>query len=403
MSIRFQEFVRKFGFGFTVLTGGLVLNGCLVDAQLSTGDSDAGKANGNGNSTPEADSKDAAGAGTTGGSESGDNQAVQCDTVNGGTCLADVPFGWDGPIQPQRAKTVDALAPCKQPANTFSGHGHRADEIPDSASNVFVDSAEALPASCTNEGCGVELDTGGCTPMAFVIRKLDSKDPKKCGEALPDFPPPYLQATCLKIDPERLTSPDHAVGAIPAQPMISEASCTPTGESTANVEPPVFDNFYRICAGEEEKTAACPAGQACTSFRNRENLGRMSMGCVYKKGDVACPAGPYKDIRLVLFGDSEDGRGCTGCQVSHQKGKLECKYGIRLAKNDLGETCEGSEPVQAEDICLTKDDLLGPNGPYSAFGEYLRVEYSGKCESKPSEPEGEFKLASPITLCCSEF
>lgn len=399
-----QGIFRKVGFYLNFAVAGVVLNACLVDTQFSSGPANGEKNSGTtsgSNSGSSVSSTDANGG--TGGVEPGEQQQLQCETINGGTCLGEVPFGWGGPIQPQRAKSVDGLAPCKQSSRMFTGRRSAAEAFPDAAKNVFVDRVQAAPASCSSDGCGVDLQTGGCTPMAFVIRRLETESPRKCGEVLPDFSPPFLGASCLQLDPAHLTESGHAIGAIPAQPLLSEASCTATGTSVAEVPVPVFDNFYRICDGEEESTGLCPVGQTCTSFRNRENLGRMSMGCVFKKGDVACPVGPYQSIRLVLFGEAQDDRGCTECQVVHDKGKLECKYGFRVAKNDPGQKCQNSEPVQAEDVCITKDDLLGPNGPYSAFGEYLRVEYSGKCEPKVSEPQGDLKLASPVTLCCSEF
>lgn len=402
---RFSDFPRgvlqSFGFCFSTATFALTGSACLVDAQLSTGSPDTKSGEQTSEPSQAENSPSVGDNAETTGTEPGN--ARVCEAIDGGTCLGDVPFGWNGPVQPQRAKSVDGLAPCKQSAHAFSGPAKRAGVGPNASENVFVDSASASPARCSNEGCGIELETGGCTPMAFVIRRLETESPRKCGEVLPDFPPPFLGPKCQQIDPGRLTAPDHAVGAIPAQPMLSEASCRATGESSSEVEEPVFDSFYRICAGEDEPSASCPSGEACTSFRNRENLGRMSMGCVFKEGDVACPAGAYEDIRVVLFGEAEDDRGCTGCQVEHLKGKLECKYGMRVAKSDPSQTCENSESIRAEDVCITKSDLLGPDGPYSAFGEYLRVEYSGKCEPKPSLPVGEYKLASPVTLCCSEF
>lgn len=382
-------------------------SGCLVDAQIETtggsqknpdsGESDVG-------------TNEPGGSGGQGDAEQGPGgNLVECGTVPESMCVPHAPLGWRGPIQPQQADEPEKLLPCDAPPMVLGHNRASRDEeevqpgFPDMRSNLFVDRVEAGSAVCRG-GCESNLDIGQCFPMMYVIRELESTGPNKCGKPVGDFPAPGLMPTCEAIDPRWLTSPNHAIGAAPPKPHKGEALCEAKGTPKFDAPAPQFDGYYRLCQPKDESDSGmCPPGRACAKFKDLTQPGRMPMSCVYKPGDVNCPSGVYDDRRIVIYGSAEDERSCGECGVDHQKGELKCQYSIRLSKSDSSGTCEGAEQVLAEDICLTKEDLSGPNAPIAAFGEFLYPTYSGTCSAKELTPEGDVVLGNPVTLCCADF
>lgn len=393
------------------IAGIALSSGCLVDAQLNStnGGNSKSSAAKNGTSTSSSETKQ----GTTGGSEPAPG-GEDCGNLEETVCLQRVPIDWYGPIQPQRTSKLEDLTPCDSPGLKFDSVGNpskqiagdeaqtRPSALPDAGSNIFVDSMTGDPASCSSV-CTSRLDIGACAPMTFIMKKFDPAT-GKCGDMILDAPAPVIANTCEHLDPRWLPSNDMAIGAIPPQPMQGEAICEAGGDVTADVPPPKVGQYYRVCAGQEEYQGECPTGQVCTRFQNRDNRNRAAMGCIYRKGDVACPSGDYNGFRVLLYGDAVDERGCTECQVKHEKGTLDCHYDIKMAMNSPDANCDGGESTRSEDICLSQKDIANDaNGPAAVQGTYLELKYSGNCSAKEAEPQGEIKLGEPITLCCADF
>lgn len=386
------------------------LSGCLVDAQIDTssgGGAASGKTDGDGGG---ASSSTTSGTSSQTGEAGEQPEQLACETNSESLCIWNAPLGWRGPIQPQSAPDVSALGECQDGRAPFLGREENVQKIsfeenlafPSTVENRFVDRVSATDAQCAG-GCESKLEIGACAPMSFVIRHLESESPRSCGKIAPDQPMPELKASCTALDPNILSSDKFAVGAVPPQPFQGEAKCDPKGTPNFKKAAPDFGDYYRICLGKEVENRSCQPGKTCTSFADREEPGRMPMSCVYKPGDVQCPAGVYEDRRIVIYGKAEDDRSCGECEVEHKKGELGCAYGINHAKNDVSATCETATPIAAEDICVTKSDLLGPEGPWTFFGAYLSSTYTGTCTAKEPAPQGEVKLGEAMTLCCAEF
>lgn len=388
------------------LVAAVCLSGCLVDAQIDTPGGDQKKP------TPAGTEAGSVGEGQTTGADGTENGAAEggfeCGEAADSVCVPHAPLGWRGPIQPQQADEPQKLLPCDGPPLNFVVPGRWDSEtkapqgFPNPKANLFVDRVEADSAVCRG-GCEFNLDIGDCFPMNFVIRELESTGPNKCGKPLGDSPAPMLLPTCEKIDPRWLTSPNHAIGAAPPKPFKGEALCEPKGVPQFEVSDARFGEYYRLCQPEDNPNGDCPPGRTCSKFDDLSQPGRMPMSCVYKPGDVSCPSGVYNDRRIVIYGSAKDERGCGECEVEHQRGELVCQYSMRIAKGDSDGTCEGGEQVRAEDICLTKEDLSGPNSPIAALGEYLYPAYTGTCVAKELAPQGEVVLGDPMTLCCADF
>lgn len=395
-------------------SGMLLATGCLVDTTVNA--IGAGKATSSGSSAEETSGGDAAEESSTG-EKGGDASGVgqeQCGNLQDSVCLQRVPIDWYGPVQPQRSTRVEDLTACDGPGLQFdsparrnSNNGEPVDgaknfEGPDSSKNIFVDSLIGEPAACTSE-CSSELEIGYCAPMTFVMKKYDEAT-GKCGDKILDAPAPVIQNTCEHLDPRWLPTNDVAIGAIPPQPMQGEAVCSASGTVTTDVPVPKVGQYYRVCAGQEEYEGECKAGEVCTRFSDRDDRNRAPMGCIYRKGDVSCPSGAYNGFRVLLYGDAVDDRGCTECQVDHQKGELSCDYTMVLAANSPDKNCDAAVPTRAEDICLSQQDLaMDANGAAAVQGTYLELKYSGQCSSKDAEPTGKIELGEPLTLCCSDF
>lgn len=395
--------------------------GCLVDSTVG--------ANGSGASTSSslaegsaAGATDSASAGTgatsgASGSQDGVESGVQgkaCGDLKEAVCLQRVPVDWYGPIQPQRSTRLEDLTECEGPGVQFDSkpnfvapvdEGRSALQrslFPDASTNVFVDSMTGAPASCSSE-CTSELEIGTCAPMTFIMKKYDASS-GKCGDMILDVLAPVITNTCEHLDPRWLPSNDMAIGAIPPQPMQGEALCKAAGAVNENIPAPKAGQYYRVCAGQEEYERECPAGKVCTRFPDRDNRNRVAMGCIYKKGDVACPAGDYNGSRVLLYGGANDDRGCTECQVDHKKGTLDCYYDIKVAANSPDANCDEGFSARAEDICLTQQDLAADsNGAAAVQGTYLEIRYNGTCSAKAAEPKGVLELKEPVTLCCAGF
>lgn len=393
--------------------GALVLSlsgGCLVDTNFDPVDTGSSTDSNSGN---EVDSET-----TTAGTASNGTQSeaelepagVQCGTMKDSVCLQRVPIDWYGPIQPQRSSRFEDLTPCEAPGLQFDSAaagrvdygGSKSTQLPDANANIYVDSLKGAEATCTSQ-CTSELEIGTCAPMTFIMKKYDAAT-GKCGDMILDAMAPIIENTCEHQDPRWLPSNDIAIGAIPPQPLQGEAICKAAGSVTADVPPPEVGQYYRVCAGEEEYEGQCPAGQICTRFSERDSRNRVAMGCIYKKGDVACPTGAYNAFRVLLYGQAEDERGCSECQVEHKKGELRCDYDIKLAANTPDANCAGGVSTRAEDICLSQKDIaMDANGAAAVQGTYLELNYTGTCSAKASEPEGKIKLKEPVTLCCAGF
>lgn len=390
-------------------------SGCLVDATLNSSTS-AGKSTGSASkdNAPAPGSESEAGA--TDESAGGEPApgGEDCENLKESVCLERVPIDWYGPIQPQRTSNASDLTPCDGPGLQFdsfkktskrtdtTASDRRLSVLPDSELNIFVDGLTGEPASCTSE-CTSDLDIGHCAPMLYVLREFDSAS-GKCGDLILDAPAPAIPNVCEHLDPRWLPSSETAMGAVPPQPMQGEAICEPSGEVKTEVSPPKAGQYYRVCAGTEEYEAKCPTGEVCTRFPDRDKRNRAAMGCIYRKGDVACPSGDYNGFRVLLYGDAVDERGCSECQVEHQKGELSCHYDIRVDMNTPDANCDGGVSMRSEDICLSQADLAADaNGAAGVQGTYLELKYSGNCAAKDAEPQGDIKLGKPITLCCADF
>jgi hypothetical protein len=123
--------------------------------------------------------------------------------------------------------------------------------------------------------------------------------------------------------------------------------------------------------------------------------------CVYQRGDLACPAGPYRN-KSVYFTGVDDTRSCTACDCS----------------SPTATTCSGSMQLYTDQSCNADETTLStvlecsalapdPTPPSPPYMSLRSVRYTGTanadghCTANPSTPAGRVIPTDPITLCCT--
>lgn len=352
--------------------------------------------------TGDSTSKDPAGSKESGSAddsqESGDpGEADACENDEDRRCLAEVPAGWSGPVQPQSAATMDELADCageELQAGFQSGSAG-----PDASKNIYVAEAKAEKARCSS--CSVNLDLGSCGPASLQHRFVDPDQPSKCLKFDDESPKAELGAGCERLSGEGLSAGRVALGLRPGTSNRQEATCTLGPEPKHEIDPPSFPAFYRLCAAQPDPSS-CPEGESCFAFDQSQEAPREPKACIYKEGEAECPS-QYAQERLVLYGGFKDERSCSACKLEHQVGEIVCEHDVGLSARDRDLRCTQPRKVKGEDLCVTEEEFLGREAPWGITERDRRTSYTGSCGATDPSPEGDLHLQLAITVCCASF
>ena len=256
---------RAFAVIFAVCTSAC---SALLDWSDYTGGlGDAGAGDGGGaDGAPSDATTDAA----SDGSEAAPPSDVVIPCSGGGSCAANAPSNWMGPV----SLYVGAGAPpacAGGAASLFDGKG---DLI-------------APAATCTSCGCGAAT---GVSCAAPVLTGFEAPDCSSGGTTQ------TVSSSC--------GGPILATAVTVAAPQPT-GSCTPSG-GAATVMPPVWDTQARACAVSPSGT--CSGGELCVPAQ-----ASSPSVCIMQPGAaMACPT-TYPSGPQIFYTGLDDGRGCSAC------------------------------------------------------------------------------------------
>lgn len=337
--------------GFGVLATSVALTACTGDAFFT--DDGSGGAGAVGTGASSNGGSGAAGAGSgNGGEGTGGSLGEPCE--GGGVCVPEAPDGWMGPV-----------------AIVESGAG------PQPCSGDFPNKQETLVANPTSHDA--ECSACSCADpngQTCVFGVGSSYAAANCGG--PAIQLPALDDGCS----DAAGAGGFAAIEYPNGTLGQPGSCSPQGGGVSGL-PPGFDNHVTLCAPSGAGAACGMSGNTCLPVP--ESPFAMTF-CIYKPGEVECPAQTYRNEQVLNVG--QDTRGCSDCDCGTPSGP-----------------CVGTIGVFTSPTC---DDGLvasGPTGdclPASVTDggiKFLETE-PVECPASGGEPVGEASLGSEYTLCC---
>lgn len=330
--------------------------------------------------------------------EEKDSTAQECEETPGQRCLAPSPDGWEGPAQPQKAKSPEDLQPCGPQGRALALQDEK-NWLPDAKNNRYVMELSAEPAQC--EACEVSVDLGQCSQATLLRFKVKADFPGQCEG--PDGSQKELPITssCVAISGDEARSGEYALGVVRGISDRKEAKCTLAAQKEAELPPGKAPHYYRICEAQARQ-GACSGQARCMAFDKQEHAPREGKACIYREGEHACPAGDYQD-RRVIYGGYAESRACEACELNKQDGDIRCHYEIGLSKRDPQASCSNPSIVGADTLCLSEEDFLGREAPWAIQELSRKASWSGRCESSEPAAVGKLAPSAPWTLCCTEL
>lgn len=287
---------------------------------------------------------------------------VDCDDTDcsgptdGRACVPDAPSGW----------TLVAFAPGDS-ASCPAGYDESAKvaEAPTSADPACTCDCDCSEANPCEHGTLTAKIGGGCTTLTLTLNVTGGCDP--LGQT---FKANY--------------------GTIKAAPLMVKAIDVPGTGMLPGTQPGATGT---TCVPSATVAGGCGGGALCLPKPQAASL------CIQHDGDVACPAGPLKNRRLVgAVGAVDDQRTCTGCTCSSDA--ASCSNPTFAGYTD--DTCS-SDPAAAAVSAGTCTLLPGQDGwDKDDHFKYVATADNATCAPKgpPSTVMGTVKVQSPTTICC---
>lgn len=250
-------------------------------------------------------------------------------------CHSAAPTGWEGP---GLVKNADEAAPCGGDATFNQAIGSRLNDGLSAPAAKCECACGPLEGTCTYT---YQLyENAECVRLRYG--NIFTKGPNVCGGDA-SFYTKY-----------------GGVGGTPR-------SCSP--KPTTTLPPTTWAASEQLCGGAFFQ-GTCRGGELCVA-------GAAKL-CIARKGDVACPAGPFS-VKRLRFGGIAEGRACTECTCTRPA-------------NDC-------TPVGIGD-CRSET----PNVPLSLTGCYAHSKVipvpDGACTPSVPTPTGAATGVDPTTLCC---
>ncbi len=289
-------------------------------------------------------------AGATDAAIAADVQIVQLPTGKSCACLDAPPADWRGPAAV--ASGPGAAPPC--------GGDYGAEAL-----QAFAD--PDAPAA----QCGCTCATSGVTcPSSFPVNLYDSATctGTKCDTVTMSV------GTCNDL---LATNCSLVKGVGPAPAPLG--TCAP--QPTSTVPKRGWKEALRACllpAPPRQET--CGGGELCVPLPTTPLETRP---CIFRAGDVACPAGLYS-VKRVVYGDATDDRACSTCTCGSVTGS--CTTAIR-------QDCGGQPPVSVAPCAAVTD-------PSKIMLVSAPLPSGVACPAMGGTPIGGVTPTSPTTFCC---
>lgn len=267
--------------------------------------------------------------------------------------MPDAPAAWNGPVVLYDGDPAikPAACPGEHPLKSYEG---------------FRD-LNPTPAICS--ACSCSAPPVSCTPMPLEL------DGTACGSQKGfATQPPAGQCGSVSL-------PGGANSVKADAPIASAGACTPAG-GAATLPPPNWTAAALACAGGG-LGAGCGNKSSCAA-KSAAPFGASL--CIYRVGDLACPAG-FGD-KHVYVNNVIDSRGCTPCT---------CGGGTA--------TCAVTTTVFSDGACATSIATVPNDGSCVAAAAagsiQVQITKSGSCPADGGQPNGSLQAGiPPTTVCC---
>ncbi|HEY2511320.1 MAG TPA: hypothetical protein VGI39_10710 [Polyangiaceae bacterium] len=275
-------------------------------------------------------------------------------------CAAVAPAGWSGPVDLFDADSGVPPA-CASPyaAAAFDG---TADPI-------------APPATC---GCTCNPPSSATCGSVTVGFFFDSSCKNACTGTPVTVTP---GGACVTGCPGALTmraSPPAATGG------------TCTGNASKSVPPLGWGHTARACApGTTDAPGGCGAGALCVA---RPPAPFAPALCVWRAGDLACPAGPYA-VRSVYYAGANDTRDCTACTCDAS--------GQTCSAAQISTYADGECPSNPAGTILGDGSCVSAPGSTSVVRAGPSSPSASGCTPKPVSATGTVVPTGATTVCCT--
>jgi hypothetical protein len=188
---------------------------------------------------------------------------------------------------------------------------------------------------------------------------------------------------------EPFSLPDGTNAALaPVVPASSQGTCASSGGAVSSAPAPTFTELGRLCGGAVG--AGCADGGVCAVAPEAPF---ETTTCIYRAGDVPCPA-PY-DERLMAYGSYDDGRGCGACTCGAASGG----------------GCIGEVWIHSSVGCTSQHDVVVTDGascvPFDRQSGSIElhienpVPTGGECVPQGGQPQGGVTPTELTTVCCA--
>jgi len=302
----------------------------------------------------------------------GNVDCADSDCVVGFSCAPPTPGGgWVGPV------------------SFWSGSGTppactNESGFPTEAANAGI-LLSVAPPTCYSCECGAPQ---GVACQAGAITAFADSACSSLGRTLNVVQGACIAFVSLSFDPASVRWES-------AQP--AGGACIPRSSGSAVFPPPQWNTRMRACGDPPQNSGGCGTG-TCVA---RQKAPFSEQFCIYQRGDLACPAGPYSN-RSRYFAGVEDTRACSACECGLPSA-TSCSGTMRLYTD---QSCGVDETVltSVSQCSLLTPDPTPPPLPYLTLRS---VNYSatadavGFCEARPSTPSGSVVPNDPITVCCT--
>lgn len=277
-----------------------------------------------------------------------DTGPAACD----GTCVPDVPAGWDGPVVVHEGAGAPPSCPGEFPALV---HDELHTGLQPGAASCDCDCGDVVGASCG----AATLQEAGNLCIAVVL------DPE-------EFVLAPLACVFVNQSPGEMN-------VIPPALSTAGASCTP--QASESIPTPTWNGSVRSCG--------VPEGDACDGGTCAPTPGgEFDRTCIWIAGDASCPAGPYSES-FQAYGDYADDRDCTACTCGSPTGVCDGE----VVLTDV--SCGGGA-LYVDSIAAGACWDVG-NG-YSHAQWFPEVDAS--CAPGGGNLQGDVEPTETVTYCC---
>ena len=222
--------------------------------------------------------------------------------------------------------------------------------------------------------CGCTCAPGGATcPSTFPVNIYGS--PTCCGAKCDTVT--VSVGACVNVQMNCTFA--NGVGPAPSP----QGTCTPQPTS-APVPKAGWKHATRAClppAPPRQET--CGGGELCVPLPGAPLEPRP---CIFRAGDMACPAGLYS-VKRVVYGDAKDDRTCSTCTCGNMTGSCPATIRKDCSPGGVGAT-----------VNVTTCGAIGD--PPSIMLVSVPLPTGVSCPPIGGTPTGSVTPTSPTTLCC---